>query len=282
MTGAPEMNAPTFRNSDEKRIEERLPLRSSQIFEIVRRDGREELERPATSLAWSGVAAGFAIGFSVLAEAALHSKLPPDLAGRDLIADMGYTVGFILVILSRLQLFTENTITPVAPICYAPTRRNVAALARIWSIVLAANLIGTTLFGLFITQTAVISPDMQAAVLEISRKALDGPPLDFLVRGIGAGFLMAALVWILAHSDTVPIFTIFIITYVIAICGFSHVVAGAVEAAALGAAGEVGFSRAAFGFVLPALIGNIIGGTVLFTMIAYGQVRDEIRPPRAR
>jgi hypothetical protein len=32
---------------------------------------------------------------------------------RELIAKLGYTVGFIVVILSRQQLFTENTLTPI-------------------------------------------------------------------------------------------------------------------------------------------------------------------------
>jgi len=31
-----------------------------------------------------------------------------------------------------------------------------------------------------------------------------------------------------------------------------------------------------FGIILPALIGNVIGGTVLFSMIAYAQVREEM------
>ncbi|MEO1329059.1 MAG: formate/nitrite transporter family protein [Pseudomonadota bacterium] len=270
------MNAPSFGQADEKRIADQQALRSDQIFEIVRRDGVEELERPATSLAWSALAAGLAIGFSVLAEAALLAKLPSETVGRDLIAEMGYTVGFIIVILSRLQLFTENTITPVLPICYAPTRANFSALARIWGIVFAANMLGTVLFGLFLMETPAISEELRVAVLEISRKALDGAPMEILIRGIGAGFLIAALVWILAHVDAAPLFTIFLVTYVIAICGFSHVIAGTVEATALIAVGEVSVGAAMFGFILPALIGNVIGGTALFTLIAYGQVRDEI------
>lgn len=36
--------------------------------------------------------------------------------GAALIADVGYAVGFLIVILARQQLFTENTLTAVLPI----------------------------------------------------------------------------------------------------------------------------------------------------------------------
>jgi formate/nitrite transporter FocA (FNT family) len=32
-----------------------------------------------------------------------------------------------------------------------------------------------------------------------------------------------------------------------------------------------------FGFLLPTLAGNVVGGTILFALLNYAQVRDEIR-----
>ena len=40
--------------------------------------------------------------------------------------------------------------------------------------------------------------------------------------------------------------------------------------------GQVGVPHAFAGYLLPALVGNIIGGTALFSLLAYAQVREEI------
>jgi len=47
-------------------------------------------------------------------------KLPPDMPGRDVAADFGYSVGFLMAILGRMQLFTEQTIGTVLPVMAAP------------------------------------------------------------------------------------------------------------------------------------------------------------------
>lgn len=64
------------------------------------------------------------------------------------------------------------------------------------------------------------------------------------------------------------------------LCDFAHVIAGAVEMAALVVSGGLGIGSALIDFMLPALIGNVIGGTVLFTLIAYGQIRRELGEQR--
>ena len=70
----------------------------------------------------------------------------------------------------------------------------------------------------------------------------------------------------------------FLITYVVGVGGFSHVVAGSAEAWLLALTGKASFGWALGGFILPALAGNILGGTGLFAVLAHGQVREEIKP----
>lgn len=270
------MSAPHFDKVENAEIEDQRRLRADQVFEVVRRDGEEELSRPGSSLAWSGLAAGLAIGFSVITEATLHHRLPTDSVWAPVIADAGYAVGFILVILGKLQLFTENTITPVMPICYAPTRKNFTALGRLWMIVFAANMVGAALFGAFVVHSGAFSPEMIVEVVGISLHATDGTFLEILTKGIGAGFLIAALVWILANVKGGELFLVFVVTLVIALAEFSHVIAGAVEMTVLVLTGEMSFPGVVLGFIVPAFIGNVLGGTVLFTLIAYGQIREEL------
>jgi hypothetical protein len=96
-------------------IEERAEPRTPVIYEVVRRLGEEEMARPIVSLWWSGVAAGLSISFSLLAQAVFYVHLP-DAIWRPLVTSFGYSVGFLMVVLSRQQLFTENTITVVLPV----------------------------------------------------------------------------------------------------------------------------------------------------------------------
>ncbi len=87
----------------------------------MREAGESELDRPAGALFWSALAAGVAIHSSLIAEGALHAALP-DAPWRSLIAALGYPVGFLVVILGRMQLFTESTITAMLPMVTKPSR----------------------------------------------------------------------------------------------------------------------------------------------------------------
>lgn len=250
-------------------------LSAVTIYAIIRREGEEELSRPALSLWWSGVAAGIAISSSLLAEAALRSGLP-DTPGRHLIEAWGYSVGFVLVVLSRLQLFTENTISVILPLLAAPGRTQFARTARLWGIVLAANLTGTFAIALITVQLGPVPPDIVTAMIGLSHEATAPRGWTALLYGVPAGFFVAALVWVLPSSKGFEIFPIMLITYVIAISGATHVIVGSVEIFLLVLSGEIGALDGLGGHLLPVLAGNIIGGSGLFAMLAYGQVHEEL------
>src|SRR5690606_8305880 len=105
-----------FSLSDEERrdVEERSAPRAALLHEIVRRAGQEELKRNIATLAWSAFAAGLTMGFSFLARGVLHRHME-GLPGAFLVDSLGYTFGFLAVIVARQQLFTENVLTAVLP-----------------------------------------------------------------------------------------------------------------------------------------------------------------------
>jgi formate/nitrite transporter FocA (FNT family) len=259
----------------EKDIQDGSRLNALMIYEILRREGEEEMDRPAASLWWSGLAAGLSISFSLIAEGALRAHLP-EAPWRPLVTGLGYTVGFLIAVMARHQLFTENTITVVLPVAARPSLANLARLGRLWGLVLIANLAGTLLAALFCTYSSVIPPDLRAAMLAISHESVAHPPLDIFCKAIGAGFLIAAMVWLLPSANATQFQVVLLMTYVIAIAGFSHVIAGSFEGFMLAANGRLGAWPMLAGFVLPALAGNIVGGTVLFSLISYGQVAKEM------
>ena len=265
---------------ESRAIEERAPIGAPAIFEAIRRQGEAELNRPLSSLAASGFIAGIALGFSALTKALLHSHLP-DTDWRPLVTSLGYTVGFLIVILGQLQLFTENTITAVCPALDKPGRESLRCLVRLWAIVLVCNLIGAGIFGYVLYLVADVQPGVWDALVYMSNKALSHSWLEVLLRGVGAGWLVASLVWVLSNADSKTL-VIMIFTYLIALAGFAHVIAGTAEASAMIFAGQVGLWEALWGYIAPALLGNILGGTVLFTGLTWAQLRAEVasdRPP---
>jgi formate-nitrite transporter family protein len=256
-------------------IEERSAPRTPVIYEIVRRHGDEEMARPAVSLWWSGVAAGLSISFSLLAQAVLRTHLP-DEAWRPLIVSLGYSLGFVMVVLSRQQLFTETTVTAVLPVVAEFTPGNLVKLGRMWSIVLVANFAGTLFAALFCTFTPVLAPELKGAMLEISRAIMTPGWLEMVFKGVSSGFLIAAMVWLLPSAEAAQFHVIVLMTWLIAAGGFMHIVAGSVEAFMLVLNGELHWLAMIGDFMVPVLIGNIIGGTALFALIAYAQVMKEI------
>jgi formate/nitrite transporter FocA (FNT family) len=265
----------SFDEKEAEDIEARMRLRAPMIYEIVRREGEEEMDRPAASLWWSGVAAGLSISFSLLSEAILF-RLLPDAPWRPLLSGFGYSVGFLMVVLARHQLFTENTITVVLPVVAEPTIENFARLGRLWGIVLAANLVGCLFSALFCTYTPVISPDLRGTMLEISRLAMEPDVAQLFFRAIAAGFLIAMMVWLLPSAENSQFFVIVLMTYLISVGEFAHVVAGSVEAFMLLIAGEIDVSHLLGHFLAPVLLGNIFGGTALFAVLSYAQVAQEM------
>ncbi len=256
-------------------VEEMSAPRTPVIYEVIRRLGDEEMKRPATSLWWSGIAAGLSISFSVLAEAVLELRLP-DSPWRPLVASLGYSVGFLMVILSRQQLFTESTITVVLPVLDKLSVAKVVKVARLWGIVLAANLVGTLFAALFCNFTPVISPELLHGMQAVSRQLVDLSFAQMFFRGIASGFLIAAMVWMIPSAETAKFAVVTLMTYLIAIGGFTHIIAGSLEAYMLVIAGDWAWWQMIVQFFIPVLAGNVIGGTALFAVISYAQVMEEI------
>ena len=258
-----------------KDVEEMATPRTPVIYEVVRRLGEEEMERPVTSLWWSGVAAGLSISFSLLSQAILTTHLP-EASWQPLVVSFGYCIGFIMAVLSRQQLFTESTITAVLPVAADVTRGNIVRMARLWVIVLAANLTGTLFAALFCTFTPVLPSDIYSGMLEISRDLLGFSWWEMVFRAIAAGFLMAAMVWLMPGAEGAQFHVITLMTWLIAVGGFTHIIAGSMESYLLVFSGEWVWWRMITDFMVPVVIGNTIGGTALFALIAYAQVMDEI------
>ena len=260
----------------EQAVNDRVRPSALMVFEIVRREGAEEMTRPAASLFWSGIAAGFALAFSLAVSGMLTAILEPGPA-RDLIKPFGYVTGFVIVVFGRLQLFTENTIAAILPLAANFTRSNAYRMGRLYLIVLSANLIGAAMSAIVLSFLPVMKPEHLAGAMEVARHAMEPGFFETMALGVPAGFLVAAMVWMLPTGKNGEFFIVVTIIYILGLGEFAHVIVGAVEVGVLVLAGEMNFLAGLGGFIVPALIGNMIGGTALFALLAYAQIRDETR-----
>ena len=257
--------------SEQREAEQRSSPSGKIVYKAILKEGVEELARPSSALFWSGLAAGLSMGFSFITEGLLYSLLP-DAPWRPLVSKLGYSVGFLIVILGRLQLFTENTLTPILPLLRHKDARTAANVLRLWAVVLTANLIGGLAVAVALAKTNAFDPHIQASFTEIGHKAMEHGFGTVLLRGIFGGWLIALLVWLLPFSESARVWVIIIITYTIGLGHFSHVIAGSVETFALASAGEKTWPAVLGGFVVPSLIGNAIGGLTLVATLNHAQV----------
>lgn len=245
-------------------------LDAATTHEVVRREAQKELDRSPSALAWSGLAAGLAMGFSMLTEGVLRSHLP-DAPWRPLVAKTGYAVGFLIVILGSQQLFTENTLEPMVPLLNKPTMERFTKMLRLWGIVLLANVVGTLLFSLYAARTSAFDDELKAAFLAIGLEALEPSPGTIFLKAIVAGMIIALMVWMLPAAKTAHIWVIALLAWVVGAASLSHVIVGSVETSYLMWRGAASVGEYLGHFMLPTLLGNTVGGVALVALINHKQ-----------
>jgi formate-nitrite transporter family protein len=154
---------------DEIEIHERTSPSSEIVYEAIHAEGVEELERTSAALLWSALPGGLAMGFSFLVCGLIDAHLPHDAHWRPLIYALGYPIGFIIVIIGRQQLFTENTLTGVVPVFSG--EKSVMTMLRVWVVVLIGNFIGAVLFALVLAKLAVVDAETFEALKRVGSEA---------------------------------------------------------------------------------------------------------------
>ena len=261
---------------EQKAVDQQSRPSAALIHETIRAEGERELERSAFALMMSGLAAGLSIGFSVVVPAILMVALP-ESSWEHLLTSLGYTIGFLIVVLGRQQLFTENTLTPVLPLLRDPSWKRFAQVLRLWAIVLVSNIVATWAFSAVLAYTPILDPGVQQAVAEFSKTTMASPFWTMFLKAVFAGWLIALMVWLMpASGDSKPL-VIIIVTYVVAMGHFAHIIAGSVEASYLVHVGEATIGDYAFTFFLPTILGNMLGGVALVACFNFGQVAPELQ-----
>ncbi len=244
---------------------------ADEIYEQVSRNARHELERPAVALAISGVAGGITMGLTALSISVVVGALGPSATSR-FIAQIFYPMGFIAVILGRAQLFTENTLYPVA--LMLAERRHAWTTLRLWAIVLPSNVLGAFLFALLATRTGALRPEYVSAMVVFGKEAVNVSDGHIFWSAVIAGWIIALIAWLVSgsHSITGSVMLIWLLAFVVGLGRLAHCIASSGEIFAAVLNHQVATSRY-FEWLLWAVLGNITGGVIIVTLLEYGQVK---------
>ena len=274
MDQEPDGKTPGLSAEEEREIDEKQPPRAAVLHETIRIQGDHELERSAAALWWSALAAGLTMGLSLMAMGLFKSRLA-GIEGSHVITSLGYSAGFLAVILARQQLFTENTITAVLPVMTKFTTTNIYRLLRLWTVVLVGNLCGTLLVAYVMLNLPIFDADTDKAFLEIGSKVMENDLGQMFSKGIISGWMIATMVWMIASMESAKVVVIVMITYLMALGDFTHIVVGSAEVSYLVFAGQLSWNEFWLHFAAPTLAGNIIGGSFIFAVISHAQIRSE-------
>lgn len=243
-----------------------------EVFRRVLASAHEELHRANTLLFWSGMAAGLSLGLTFIARATftgLAGGTDPGFVGN-----LMYPIGFVLIVVGRYQLFTENTLTPVALVF---TRlASLGSLMRLWIVVLIGNLVGAAVMAGLLAWTGVLPPEAAAAATAIGAHALDVSLATVFGRAIIAGWIVASMVWLLhaVRDDLARIVVVWGLMFLVGVADLFHVITGTLEVIYLLL--DTGGSWAdSMGFFVAVLTGNVIGGVVFVTVVNTAQFGRE-------
>ncbi len=246
---------------------------ASQIYEQVSLNAKRELTRKTLPLALSGVVGGLTMGLTGLSVSIMMAMVGSTPAGK-VAALFFYPMGFMVVILGRSQLFTENTLYPVA--LMLAERRHYLATLRLWAIVFPANILGAFLFALLAAKSGALRPEYLTTLCDLGKEAAAVSGSHAFWSGVVGGWIIAMVAWLVSgsHSITGAVMLIWTMTFIVGLGHFAHCIATSGEILAAVLKGQLPMMQYV-SWLAPATAGNIIGGCLLVTLLEYGQAKLE-------
>ncbi|QFU81392.1 formate/nitrite transporter family protein [Natronorubrum aibiense] len=244
---------------------------SDEVFQRIVAAADEEVTSGNRELFFSGLAAGFAITITFLLYASMYASTD----GDPVLSALLYPLGFIYIIIGGYQLFTENTLPPVA--LTIERLASLPSLLRHWTIVLAGNFAGGAVGAMALSWGGVFDEPAAAAAMSIAQHGVETGWWDLFFKASFAGLIVAGVVWVtFASRDTISrLVVVYLAFLAIPLGNLFHVVVSFTEMLYLVFAGELAVFVGLTDFVLPVLLGNTLGGILLVTVVNYYQTSEK-------
>ncbi|WP_115865140.1 formate/nitrite transporter family protein [Halorussus litoreus] len=243
---------------------------SDEIFQRIIAAADEEITSSSRELFFSALAAGFAITITFM----LYVSLTVSTGGDPVLSALLYPLGFIYIIIGGYQLYTENTLPPVA--LTLERLASIPALLRNWAVVLAGNFVGGAFGAAALAFGGVLSPEAAAVAADLGHKGVETGWWSLFAKAAFAGLIVAGVVWVeYAARDTISRLAVVYIAFLsIPLGNLYHSVVSFTEMTYLVLLGDLALAVGMVEFVLPVLLGNTLGGVLLVTVVNYFQTTE--------
>lgn len=265
---------PTKMTLDEE-IQQNDP-ESSEIVETAITLGQRRLQRLSMGHAVTALIGGLAVSFGAAAMSWAAGPVIHDWGYEKshAFSALAFPIGFIILIIGKGELFTENFFVPVTGVVSG--KGKVGHLLELWGLTLVFNLIGAAIFAALISRPGVLADGAREFMNQVGHHKVTAPLGASFMKAIFAGWLMTLLTWMtLAAKEHGPkMFVIWIIGFMLTLGSLNHVVISAAECfIAMGTGSGITVKDWFFASFLPALAGNLVGGLVFVTLLGWLQAR---------
>lgn len=249
-----------------------------EIWQESLEEGHRRLSRGNLGLASTGLVGGVDVMLGILAltvTAGAVTAATDEHVGH-LAGSLVFGIGFVLVVVGRSELFTENFLVPVNALL--ARRASPPQLARLWGLTLVGNLIGLALFALMLTRSGVLEPSTLEAAGTTADTFAQRGVVAALLSAVVAGTVMTLLTWLIhaVELDIGRIAIALVVGFLLAAPSLNHAVVSFGEMAfgILAGTAEATWADVARNVALAA-VGNLAGGLGFVTLTRLLQARDE-------
>ncbi len=252
-----------------------------QIAERVDNIGVTKARLPLLSMVMLGILAGAFIGLGALYFTLVISDAGLPFAVARVLGGVCFSLGLLLVVVAGAELFTGNNLLAMA---WADGKVSTAEVLRNWAVVCAANFAGAAGLALlvFLSGHAGMNGGAVAqSYLKIAIAKSTMPVAELFFRGVLCNVLVCMAVWMVlaGRSVTDKFFAIVLPISAFVAAGFEHSVANMYffplalllkeSAIVLPAGADAITAYAMWRNLVPVILGNIVGGSVLVALVYY-------------
>lgn len=258
-------------------------LSPAEITESTINTGIDKANKTTTSLFILSILAGIYIGFGAhgyftitQASNSLNIGIAKFLGGAV------FPIGLILVVIGGGELFTGNCLMTMA---LMDKKININQLLRNWLIVYIGNFIGSIIIARALIFIGAYEPGslITDTAFSVAAGKVSAPITKIIVKGILANILVCLAVWLSYGAQDIgsKIIAMWFPIMTFVMVGFEHSIANMFYLPLAKFAGlEITWSQIWLNSIIPATIGNIIGGAIIIPVmyyLAYKKPKSSIR-----